>query len=565
MWRPLALALICTLILSACIPPPPPPPPPPSPEASPTPRPLPTPINLSNEQIADKLRPSTVLVRAKFPATAIADEGEGFGTGIVYDSEHGYILTAAHVVEGATTVKVFMAGSTRAFSARTIGRAQCEDLALLQIEPVTEMTAAQFGDSATTKVGADVVALGFPRALGTDGPGADIAVSPGTLSRMDVAEPPYSNLLQMTAVLEHGNSGGPLVNRRGEVIGINVLSFGLKGNGASSYYAIPINHAQRFIRDLAEGRNRYYTGMNLRPNSFKSYFGTAEGMVVIGVEDGSPADEAGLQPADLLLKLGGGSVNTEGDICDILGSEDGGQLGVVVLRGKVGQQERCEGDLRLGKVTSGAPTQLRCVPLGEPSGTGEVPGTLNCASTANLEIVVCDDFSGDDNGSWPVGEKAGDYKASVRNEHYTISSFEAQTVTANPGTAVGDIGDGAIEAYVRLENTGWAGLFGRYTNDGGNKYACWIDNNRRFGCYKTVDGVETTLIRTATSDAIRPGAYNAMLLIILGNELFLEINGTDVASIIDDSLVSGTWGVFIGTDDTNFTGHFDNIRIARTR
>jgi S1-C subfamily serine protease len=316
---------------------------------------------LSDEEIAEKLRPSTVLVLAQFAETAINPEGIGGGTGIVYNLDKGYILTNAHVVEGASIVKVATANGTRTRPARVVGRSQCDDLAVLKVDDTSGLQEARLGDTNSMKVGAHVVALGYPEMFEL---GNDLTVTTGSISKLHAQRYQHEDLIQTNAAITHGSSGGPLVNSKGEVIGINTLGFytnqGEREPGIN--FAISISHVKPIIAQLEQGKNHHYTGLNLYPNVFAEYFGTTEGIVVIGVASGSPAAQVGVQPADLLLKIEGTSVASEENVCDILRSHgDGDQLKMTLYRATTG--EVLEGELTLGRVgaAGGATNKLSVI------------------------------------------------------------------------------------------------------------------------------------------------------------------------------------------------------------
>lgn len=317
--------------------------------------------NLSDEEIAEKLRPATVLVLAQFAETAIQPEGIGGGTGIVYNLDKGYILTNAHVVEGASIIKVATANGTRTRPARVVGRSQCDDLAVLKVDDTSGLQEARLGDTNSMKVGAHVVALGYPEMFEL---GTDLTVTTGNISKLHAQRYQHEDLIQTNAAITHGNSGGPLVNSKGEVIGINTLGFytnqGERESGIN--FAISVSHVKPIIAQLEQGKNHQYTGLNLYPNVFEEYFGTSEGIVVVGVASGSPAAQVGVQPADLLLKIEGTSVASEEDVCDILRSHgDGDQLKMTLYRATTG--EMLEGELTVGKVgaAGGATNKLSVI------------------------------------------------------------------------------------------------------------------------------------------------------------------------------------------------------------
>jgi S1-C subfamily serine protease len=134
-----------------------------------------------------KLQPSTVMIIADFPETAISCENVGFGTGFVY-TDDGYIVTNAHVVEGAAAITVVPPGSNRERPARFVGVSTCDDLAVIKVDDMEGLAPAAFGRSDELKVGEEVMALGYP--FGAE-IGTDLSVTRGIVSKLDVQLPPY--------------------------------------------------------------------------------------------------------------------------------------------------------------------------------------------------------------------------------------------------------------------------------------------------------------------------------------------------------------------------------------
>src|SRR5439155_22887015 len=132
-------------------------------------------------------------------------------------------------------------------------------LAVLKVEDTSDLVAAPLGDSSKLEPGAAVVALGYPLAFDL---GNDLTVSKGIVSKLHEQIDEYQDLIQTDANITHGNSGAPLVNERGEVIGINSLGFEQE-KGIN--FAIAINYAKPIIKDLEAGKNRNYVGLNLAP------------------------------------------------------------------------------------------------------------------------------------------------------------------------------------------------------------------------------------------------------------------------------------------------------------
>ncbi|HEX6288485.1 MAG TPA: S1C family serine protease [Herpetosiphonaceae bacterium] len=550
-----------------------------SPSAAPaaTPEPkepttVPTAATMNNEEIAEKLRPSTVRVVAEFGETAIDPEGLGAGTGIVYDLDNGYIITNAHVVEGASVVKIAVADSTKTRSARVVGRSQCDDLAVLKVENKEGLEAATLGESTSMKPGAEVVALGYPLSFEL---GTDISVNPGSISQLKAQLDKFEDLIKIDAAINPGNSGGPLVNRKGEVIGVN--SLGIDG-AQNTNYAIAMSQARPIVEQLQEGKNRHYIGLNLVPNEYEDYFGTTEGMAIIGVASGSPASQVGIQAADLLVKMEGKSISDEAAVCDILRSHaDGDQLKVTVFRASTG--ELLEGELTMGKVGAADDKTVKLAVVGnlnsEPAGDNGQSGDSGQSGDNGQSgdsgqsdddglLVVNNSFDDGDAGTWPTGQEDG-YSAQVADGAYTVNlTVDNMYLFLHPDEAA-DIANGAVAAQIRPEGTGLAGVMARYSEADGKRsmYVCWISNERKFACSKDVNNDWTVMVKPQTHDAIQPDTNNKVVLAVVGNEFSFQINDQEVASFTDDSLTTGGWGVYAETTPGNFKAHYDHIAIGK--
>lgn len=176
--------------------------------------------------------------------------GTSAGTGIILTAD-GQVLTNAHVVADATNITVTLPGETTTHTATVVGTNTADDVALLQIQGVSGLTPATIGDSATLAVGDDVVAIG--NALDLAG---GVTVTKGIVSALDrsvdVENRTLSGLIQTDAAISSGNSGGPLVNSLGEVVGMN--SAGATSSGSVTAenigFAIPIAHAMQIVAQL---------------------------------------------------------------------------------------------------------------------------------------------------------------------------------------------------------------------------------------------------------------------------------------------------------------------------
>lgn len=307
--------------------------------------------NYSNTAVfaANKILPSIVGIEVTY--TTISNSFFGFGqpttatatatgSGIII-SEDGYILTNNHVVDtnsnnsysyydisDATSVKVTLNagtyGNDATFDAKIVGKDSQTDLAVLKIEK-TGLTAAEFADSDEAVVGEFVMAVGSPLGL-------DATVTSGIISAVNREVESDGNTyvcIQTDAAINSGNSGGALVNSDGKVIGINTLK--LSGSGVEGIgFAIPINSTLDIIDDLIEYNKVIrpyigFTGMDLDEATAKEY-DLVVGAYVRSVEDFSPAQKAGLQAGDVIVKVDGQSITTMNELNDIKNSHKVGDV-----------------------------------------------------------------------------------------------------------------------------------------------------------------------------------------------------------------------------------------------
>jgi len=238
---------------------------------------------------------------------------ESMGSGLVIDKE-GYILTNEHVVNDQIEITVALE-SNREYEAEVIGVDKLTDLALIKIDvpEKIELTAAPLGNSDSVQVGEWVIAVGNPY-------GFDRSVSFGIVSgkgrvlNIPSLTPLINDFIQTDAAIAPGSSGGPLVNLRGEVIGINS-----RGVGRTQGFTIPINIAIEVKNKiLASGKiERGWLGLILQPlnRSFADYLGDSEleGILIADIESDSPAEKAGLLPGDVILKFDGENYKAEKD------------------------------------------------------------------------------------------------------------------------------------------------------------------------------------------------------------------------------------------------------------
>lgn len=242
---------------------------------------------------------------------------EGAGSGFVIDPK-GYILTNFHVVQGAQSIDVVLGDQSR-YSAKYIGADQRNDVALIKIEPKNkQLVALPLGDSAALQVGQKVLAIGDPF-------GFQSTLTTGVVSALgrtvQTSQTTFiDEAIQTDAAINRGNSGGPLINSHGEVIGINSAIYTPSGTTAGIGFAIPINTAKRIAHDLiTDGRvHQAFLGVETIPinESFAEALGlpAQEGLLVQTTTRGGPAAEAGIRGGDRVAQAGMRRFYVGGDV-----------------------------------------------------------------------------------------------------------------------------------------------------------------------------------------------------------------------------------------------------------
>lgn len=286
------------------------------------------------------------------------------GSGFLLDA-NGVVLTNEHVVDRAEKVTVIVPGRDGRYPAEVVGTDKQTDLAVLRIEPrpgEPPFVPARLGDSDRLQVGQWVIAIGNP--YGLDG-----TVSLGIVSAKgrDLENANMLNdFIQTDAMIDHGSSGGPLMNLTGEVVGVNS-----RGQGRGIGFTIPINTAKQVAEDLLDrGRiARGYLGISIQPlhRELASHWGIPDvhGVIVGSVNRGSPAEHAGLRVGDIITRLDGEPVRAEKE-------EDLGQFQRLVARMPVGAEIPIEvyRDGRRERLRAGLGAQPKVVPDEEESDLG---------------------------------------------------------------------------------------------------------------------------------------------------------------------------------------------------
>ncbi|MCH9852668.1 MAG: Do family serine endopeptidase [Alphaproteobacteria bacterium] len=238
-------------------------------------------------------------------------QAEAQGSGFVIDAKKGFIVTNNHVVENAVNIRVLFQNE-KEVEAELVGRDPKTDLALLKIKPFQGLKAIEWADSDKARVGDWVIAIGNPLGLGG-------TVTAGIISARgrDIRSGPYDDYIQTDASINRGNSGGPLFDINGKVLGINTAIYSGSGGSIGIAFSIPSNLARNVIAQLAQygETKRGWLGVFIQEVTPEIAQGLdlkkAEGALVSSVQDNSPAGKAGLEVGDVIVEFDGKKVDTQ--------------------------------------------------------------------------------------------------------------------------------------------------------------------------------------------------------------------------------------------------------------
>jgi len=299
---------------------------------------------LDLSDIEDRVDPAVVDITAELP------NGEAAGTGMVITSD-GEILTNNHVVEGAIEIRVTIGDDDEDHRASVIGTAPFDDVALLKVRGVSDLPTVDIGDVSELAIGDAVIAIG--NAFGADGPPR---ATEGDITDLDQAitvgdgqgnSERLDDLIQISAELAPGNSGGPLVNSAGEVIGINTAAEIngrrlRRGDQSSDVgFAIPIDGAMAIVEQIEDGDETEtvrvgptgYLGVQVR---------NSDGALVLEVVPDGPADEAGIAAGDTLTGIDDDSVLSSNALGDSIRAHEPGDEVTITWLDEAGEQHEAQ-------------------------------------------------------------------------------------------------------------------------------------------------------------------------------------------------------------------------------
>jgi serine protease Do len=353
----------------------------------------------------------------------------GIGSGFIISND-GLVLTNAHVVEGADEVIVTLT-DRREFKARVLGADKRSDVAVLKVE-ASGLPYLRTGDSNKIRVGEWVIAIGSPFNL-------ENSVSAGIISAKARDTGDYLPLIQTDVAVNPGNSGGPLINMRGEVVGINSQIATMSGGYNGISFAVPIDEAIRVADQLrktgkvARGRLGVQIGEVSKDVAESLGLGKARGAEVSRVEAGGPADKAGIRVGDIILKFNGTAVERSADLPRLVGSTAIGSRATVTVWRKGAQQDipvsiaALEDEKEKAKAPAKKPK-----PDATPNAIGLHVSDLTDAQRKELkaDAVLVDSSEG---AAARAGVRPGDFILQINNvEVKNAAQFNAMVAKLDP-------------------------------------------------------------------------------------------------------------------------------------
>ena len=371
---------------------------------------------------------------------------QSLGSGVIVDARRGLIMTNNHVIANADQITVKLRDG-RVFKAELVGTDPDTDVAVVKI-PADKLTALPLADSEKLRVGDFVVAIGNPFGLGQTVTSGIVSA----LARSGLGITGYEDLIQTDASINPGNSGGALVNLRGELVGINTAIYSQTGSNIGIGFAIPVNMASQIMEQLVEHGEvqRGFLGAQLQDldGELAEAFGLpiTEGAVLVNIVRGSPAEEAGLKPGDVVTHINGRRVTSAADLRNQVGiTRVGVKIDLTYLRDAESRQvsiivaERAEvsatgpqfGNKRLAGTTFGE------IPEDSPA-YGRVTGVMAFAIER-------------DSLAWAGGLREGDIVTSVNRQPIVSVPIFLQVVNQIKGQLLLRVLRGRQAAFIIIE------------------------------------------------------------------------------------------------------------------
>lgn len=494
----------------------------------------------------DGVESAVVLIEAEGSYT---DPSEGWqlnvgrwGTGFIIDPS-GIAVTNNHVVTGAALLRVHVKGEQGTRNARILGVSECSDLAVIDIDgddfPYLKWYDGSF------KAGTDVFVAGFPGSA----VGAGYSLTKGIVSKpeasLDSVWASVGDVIEHSAKVNPGNSGGPLVNQEGQVFGVNYASV----SDTDQNYAISRDEALSVIEQLRNGKDVDSIGVNGVAVSGTLNDNPVAGIWVRSVKSGSPADKARLQPGDIIIEMESQILvdATLKDYCSVLRTHNPGDtLSVTVIRSSTG-------DVYEGQLNGRELEYSHTLGAGQPGGTSSTGEYPNLNASQKGDIYYSTEFdegmgdwayfftNGDDSGLvYGTDDSRLRVEENKRNiwvyflyDKINMTDVRIDTKAENLGRNTNN-----ISLICRESDKGW---YEFNISNGGEYNILWYDDVVKDD-YVTIFTGGSTLIKTGRNT-------NEYTAICKGNQLTLGVNGVEVKTVTDNNLKEGRAGLSVSSFD----------------
>jgi serine protease Do len=379
------------------------------------------------------------------------EQPRGVGSGFILSTD-GFIMTNAHVVEGADEMIVTLTDK-REFKARLVGADKRTDVAVVKIE-ASGLPAVKIGDVSRLKVGEWVMAIGSPFGL-------ENSVTAGIVSAKQRDTGDYLPFIQTDVAINPGNSGGPLINMRGEVVGINSQIYSRSGGYMGIAFAIPIDEATRVSDQLrASGRvTRGRIGVQIdqvtKDVAEAIGLGKPQGALVRGVESGSPAEKAGVEAGDIIIKFDGKAIEKSTDLPRLVGNVKPGTRSTLTVfrRGSSKDLSVTIGEVEADKPVARKDREEKPRTSGAAQALGLVVADLTDAQKKELKLKGGVLVNAATEAAARAGLREGDVILAVANmEVGSVREFEAVLGRLDKGKPINVLfrrGDWAQYAVIR--------------------------------------------------------------------------------------------------------------------
>jgi len=354
------------------------------------------------------------------------------GSGFVIDPS-GIIITNNHVIDKADEIQVIFTDG-RKLEAKVIGRDKKTDLAVLKVESKEPLVAVKFGDSTKLRVGDWVMAIGNPFGLGG-------SVSLGIVSarNRDINSGPYDDFIQTDAAINKGNSGGPLFNMDGEVVGINTAIISPSGGSIGIGFSIPSSTASRVIKQLREFGETRRGWLGVRIQSITDDLAESlgldntKGALVADLTETGPAEKSGMKPGDVIIEFDGQAVNKLSDLPRVVARAPvGKRVDVIVIR----KGKKVTIGVTLGRLEDGEKLIAK-------NTSSKQDGVTKTVAVLGMKLAGISD------------ELRKKFKISENAKGVVVTEVDADSVAAEKRIQVGDIiaeaGEKEISAPADLE------------------------------------------------------------------------------------------------------------------